>query len=111
MTKRLTYSQIKKYDISQKIIIVLANIQSRTILFSIVKKGHTATELSQKLKIPLGSVYKKLGELEELSLIRIEKIILTNEGRSEKVFRSKISGANITIRTPEPNIILVPQKK
>jgi transcription initiation factor IIE alpha subunit len=110
MIRRLTHSQIKKYDVSQKIIIILTNPQSHAILFSIIKKGNTAGELSRKLKIPLGTVYKKLIELEDLSLIKIEKIILTDKGRRERFFRSKIRGANIIIKTPVPTLILLPQK-
>ena len=57
MSRRLTLPQLKKYDIGQKVIEALADSESRAILFSIVKKGSTAAELSDKLKIPLSSVY------------------------------------------------------
>ena len=56
MSRRLTLPQLKKYDIGQKVIEALADSESRAILFSIVKKGSTAAELSDKLKIPLSSV-------------------------------------------------------
>ena len=76
MTRRLTLPQLKKYDVTQKVIEALADSESRAILFSIIKKGLTASELSEKLKIPLSSVYKKLGDLEEITLIEVEKWIL-----------------------------------
>ena len=53
MSRRLTLPQLKKYDVTQKVIEMLADAESRTILFSIVKKGKTALELSEKHKIPL----------------------------------------------------------
>ena len=56
---------MKKYDINQKVLEALADAQSRTILFSIVKKGKTAMELSEKYRIPLSSVYKKISDLEK----------------------------------------------
>ena len=107
MSRKLTLPQLKKYDISQKVIEALADSESRAILFSIVKKGNTAAELSDKLKIPLSSVYKKLSDLEELTLIEIEKWMLSDKGRKYKVYRSRIKQAEISIKKPEPVLILV----
>jgi len=107
MSRKLTLPQLKKYDISQKVIEALADSESRAILFSIVKKGNTAAELSDKLKIPLSSVYKKLSDLEELTLIEVEKWMLSDKGRKYKVYRSRIKQAEISIKKPEPVLILV----
>ena len=107
MSRKLTLPQLKKYDISQKVIEALADSESRAILFSIVKKGSTAAELSDKLKIPLSSVYKKLSDLEELTLIEVEKWMLSDKGRKYKVYRSRIKQAEISIKKPEPVLILV----
>ena len=111
MSRRLTLPQLKKYDISQKVIESLADSESRAILFSIVKKGNTAAELSDKLKIPLSSVYKKLSDLEELTLIEVEKWMLSDKGRKYKVYRSRIKHAEISIKKPEPVLILVSNTK
>lgn len=108
MPKRLTLPQLKKYDITQKVIEALADAESRAILFSIIKSGKTAAELSEKLKIPLSSVYKKLTDLEELTLIEVEKWMLSDKGRRFKVYRSRISKADISIKKPEPILILAP---
>ena len=107
MTKRITLPQLKKYDITQKVIEALADSESRAILFSIIKKGKTASELSVKLKIPLSSVYKKLADLEELTLIEIEKWMLSDKGRKFKIYRSRVKQAEISIKKPEPVLILV----
>ncbi|MCY3854046.1 MAG: ArsR family transcriptional regulator [Thaumarchaeota archaeon] len=108
MNKKLTITQKKKFDITQRIIEALTDIQSRTIIFSIIKKGKTATELSDKYKIPLSSVYKKLTDLEELSLIRVEQLLISDSGRKFKIFKSRISKANIIIKTSEPILTLIP---
>ena len=108
MVKRLTLPQLKKYDITQKVMETLADAEARANLFSMVKKGKTATDLSYDLKIPLSSVYKKLTDLEELTLVEVEKIILTDKGRKFKVYRSRISKADISIRKPEPSLKLIP---
>jgi predicted ArsR family transcriptional regulator len=108
LTRRLTLPQLKKYDITQKVIEALADSESRAILFSVIKKGMTASELSEKLKIPLSSVYKKLGDLEELTLIEVERWMISDKGRKFKIYKSRISKADISIKKPDPVLNLVP---
>ena len=108
MTRRLTLPQLKKYDITQKVIEALADSESRAILFSVIKKGMTASELSEKLKIPLSSVYKKLGDLEDLTLIEVERWMISDKGRKFKIYKSRISKADISIKKPDPILNLVP---
>ncbi len=108
MTRRLTLPQLKKYDVTQKVIEALADAESRSILFSTIKKGKTASALSQQLKIPLSSVYKKLTDLEQLTLIQVEKWLISDKGRKFKVYKSRISKADITIKKPEPSLYLIP---
>ena len=106
MKKKIALSQLKKYDVNQKILEALADAQSRAILFSIVKEGKTALELSEKYRIPLSSVYKKISDLENIALVRVEKWIFSDSGKRFKVFRSRISKAEISIKKPEPSITL-----
>ena len=106
MRHKITLPQLKKYDITQKVITALADAESRVILFSIVRKGKTVSELSSSLKIPLSSVYKKLSDLENLTLVRVEKTILSEKGRRFKVYRSRINKAEISIKKPEPTLSL-----
>jgi len=111
LVKRLTLPQLKKYDITQKVIEALADAESRSILFSIIRKGKTATDLSYELRIPLSSVYKKLSDLEELTLVKIDKWMISDKGRRFKVYKSRISKADISIRKPEPTLTLSPNQK
>ena len=106
MRHRITLPQLKKYDITQKVITALADAESRSILFSIVRKGKTANELSNSLNIPLSSVYKKLLDLEYLTLVEVNRYIMTDKGRRFKVYRSRINKAEIIIKKPEPIISL-----
>ena len=99
-------SQLKKYDVNQKILEALADSQARSILFSIIKEGKTALELSEKYRIPLSSVYKKISDLEDLALVRVDKWILSDNGKKFKVYKSRISQAEISIKKPEPTITL-----
>ena len=106
MKHKITLPQLKKYDITQKVIEALADAESRAIVFSTIRKGKTANELSSILKIPLSSVYKKLTDLEDLTLIEVEKTILSEKGRRFKVYRSRINKAEISIKKPDPTLTL-----
>ncbi len=108
MKKKVSLSQLKKYDVNQKILEALADAQSRSILFSIIKEGMTASELSEKYRIPLSSVYKKISDLEELTLVKVDRWSLSESGKKFKVYKSRISRAEISIRKPEPTITLSP---
>ena len=108
MRKYLTLPQLKKYDVTQKVIEMLADAESRAILFSMIKKGKTAAELSEKHKIPLSSVYKKISDLQELTLIKVDSWQISEKGRKFKVYKSRIKNAEITIKKPEPVLILTP---
>tara|TARA_B100001750_G_C15110449_1_gene399877 strand:+ start:178 stop:507 length:330 start_codon:yes stop_codon:yes gene_type:complete len=106
MQHKITLPQLKKYDITQKVIEALADAESRSIIFSIIRRGKTASNLSESLKIPLSSVYKKLTDLEDLTLIEVEKTILSEKGRRFKVYRSRINKAEISIKKPDPTLTL-----
>ncbi len=106
MKHKITLPQLKKYDITQKVIEALADAESRAIIFSTIKKGKTANELSTMLKIPLSSVYKKLTDLENLTLIKIEKTVLSENGKRFKIYKSRINKAEIMIKKPEPVLSL-----
>lgn len=110
MKKKVPLSQLKKYDVNQKILEALADAQSRSILFSIIKEGMTALELSEKYRIPLSSVYKKISDLEDLTLVKVDKWVLSESGKKFKVYKSRISRAEISIRKPEPTITLSPNQ-
>ena len=101
-----TAIQLDKYDINQKIIKVLADLESRTILFSITQKALLTEDISRKTNIPLSTVYKKLEKLQELTLVKIERIELSDHGRRMKYYKSRISEVEISIRKLEPILIL-----
>tara|TARA_B100001167_G_scaffold49874_1_gene28892 strand:- start:178 stop:507 length:330 start_codon:yes stop_codon:yes gene_type:complete len=103
---KITLPELKKYDITQKVIEALSETESRTILFSIIRKGKTANDLSTSLHIPLSSVYKKLADLEHLTLIEVEKYLISDKGRRFKIYRSRINKAEIIIKKPEPVVLL-----
>lgn len=102
---RATPLGLRKYNIDQMILKELSNLESRTILFSIVNQSKLPSQISYENKIPSSTVYKKLLILESLGLIRVEKIELINRQKS-KFYRSNIREAEICIKKFEPIIHL-----
>lgn len=107
--KQLTPSQIQKYDIDQKIIHELINVESRLILFSIIKQAKTLADISSTNRIPLSTVYKKIQILEELSLVYVKNNIIIGNHKT-KFYKSRILSANISISKQALKIILVENK-
>ena len=104
--KKVTPGQQDKYDIDQKIIRMLTDFEARTILFSIRTKAKRAEDIVRETKIPQSSVYKKLERLKNLALIRVEKRDFSNHGRVTKFYKSRISGAQISIKKAKPSLTL-----
>lgn len=107
--KRPSLPQLKKYDVTQKVIGALTNVESRAILFATIKNGKTASDLSHSLRIPLSTVYKKVSELIELALLRETAEFLDDVGKV-KIYTSRIQSAEIQIKRLEPRVILNPNK-
>jgi len=103
-----TLSQLKKYDVSQKVIGALADAESRAILFSIIEQPKSVQELIDELHIPTSSVYKKISDLQSLALVKVEKTVFAPRGKRLKLYRSRIKAADISIREPEPILNLAP---
>lgn len=99
--------ELRKYNINQRILKELSDLESRTILFSIVKQSKLPSQISHDNKIPQSTVYKKLHTLESLGLIYVEKIELINRAKS-KYYRSIIRKAEICVKQFEPIIHLLP---
>jgi predicted transcriptional regulator len=108
MNRKPTFSQLQKYNMNQKVLEVLADAQARAILFSTIKEGKTSLDLFDEHRIPLSTIYKKISTLEEIGLLIIEKYVISDQGRRFKVYKSKINGANIAIRSLDPTINLSP---
>jgi predicted transcriptional regulator len=110
LVKKPTRTQLEKYDINQKIFQELAHLESRHIIFSIIKKAKTAEEISDHVKIPLASVYKKLHDLEDLSLIYVEKMDFSYNGRRIRFYKSRVKNVEIIIKKNNPQIVITRNK-
>ena len=109
LVSKYTPLELRKYNIDQMILKELSNLESRTILFSIVKSSKLSSQISYDSQIPQSTVYKKLHTLETLGLVYVEKIELINRAKS-RYYRSTIREAEICVKKFEPTINLIPNK-
>ena len=93
----------EKYDISNKILNELTNLESRHILFAIMEHPKSIKAISREQKIPLSSVYKKITSMIECSLIH-EKADFSKNGHVTRYYQSKIKDIEISITKFEPKI-------
>ncbi|MEK6870966.1 MAG: transcriptional regulator [Thermoproteota archaeon] len=101
--------ELIKYNIDQMILKELSDLESRTILFSIIKHSKLPSQISHDNQIPQSTVYKKLHTLKTLGLVYVEKIELINRAKS-RYYKSTIREAEICVKKFEPIVNLIPNK-
>ena len=99
----------EKYDIVHKILNELVHLESRYILFSIIKHPKSIKDISREQKIPISSVYKKMMSLKECSLIHENQDFATNN-HITRYYQSKIKDIKISITKFEPEISFTENK-
>ena len=103
MAAKLKPLLVEKYDIGQKIFNDLVHLESRHILFSIIKEPKTIPDISKEMEILLSSAYKQIQSLKECSLIT-EKKDFTESGHIATFYQSLIKDVKISITKFEPSI-------
>lgn len=103
MVKKSKVLLTQKYDIANKVLNELANLESRHILFSIIKHPKSVQEISNEERIPLSSAYHKIISLKECALID-EKTDFSDDGRITKYYQSKVKDIEISMTKFEPTI-------
>jgi|TARA_B100001750_G_scaffold97883_1_gene77467 predicted transcriptional regulator len=99
--------QLSQYDITQKIMDSLINTCHRAVLFSIIRTSKDASQISSELSISLSAVYKTLNQLEDLTLIQVEKFTFL-DGKKTKLYKSRIGRAEIKLENDDAVLHLFP---
>ena len=102
--------ELSKYDITQRIMETLINACHRNVLFSILNIPKDANQISNELGVSLSAVYKTLTNLEEMSLVNVEKFEFTDDGKKIKLYKSRIGKAEIKIGSNDAVLELYPNR-
>ena len=103
LTGKPKISHVEKYDVSNKILNEITNLESRHVLFAIMEYPKSIKAISAEQKIPLSSVYKRIQSLKECSLI-YEKVDFSKNGHKARYYQSRIKDIEISITKFEPKI-------
>ena len=101
--------QLSEYDITQKIMESLVNACHRSVLFSIVDSAKDAPQIAAQLNISLSAVYKTLNQLENLTLVQVEKFTFL-DGKKIKLYKSRIGRAEIKLENNDAILHLFPNE-
>ena len=101
--------QLSQYNITQKIMDSLINTCHRAVLFSIIDNAKHANEISDELNISLSAVYKTLNQLENLTLVQVEKFTFL-DSKKIKLYKSRIGRAEIKLENNDAILHLFPNE-
>jgi len=102
--------ELSKYDITQRIMETLINTCHRNVLFSVLNNAKDANQISDELCISLSAVYKTLTNLEEMSLVAVEKFVFNHDRKKIKLYKSRIGKAEIKIGNNDAVLELYPNR-
>ena len=102
--------ELSKYDITQRIMETLVNTCHRNVLFSVLNNAKDANQISDELGISLSAVYKTLTNLEEMSLVAVEKFVFNHDRKKIKLYKSRIGKAEIKIGNNDAVLELYPNR-
>ena len=74
---------------------LLTDEYSAKILLATYKRKISAQEISQRYGIPIAACYRKIRILEEVGLIQCVERILTQKGKTMKLYRSLLKSAEL----------------
>lgn len=77
------------------VIRALLNDYSRSILESTMLVSKSVIDITREQKIPVTSAYRKVKELKASGLLKVERMVVTEDGKKYELLRSAIRSANI----------------
>ena len=101
----------------EAILNALLDDYSRKILDSTIDKSKSITEIIREQDIPMTSTYRRVKLLMDNKLIKVERSMVTEDGKRYYLYLSSIKNASITYNEGEliveitPNIKELPEDK
>jgi predicted transcriptional regulator len=106
MLDKKSIFSLNQYDVTQQIIETLANVYSRAVLFCIIENAKDAQTIADDQKMSISTVYKILSQLEDLTLIEVDRYEISDAGKKIKYYKSRIKKAEIIVGGNTPTLNL-----
>jgi len=87
--------QIDEDDRKKAVMRALLDDHSRLILTATMLAPKSVIDITREQKIPITSAYRKVKELKEFGLLKVDRIVLTQDGKKFELVRSTIRTASI----------------
>lgn len=82
-------------DHKKAVIRTLLDDYSRLILLSSMLVAKSVVDITREHSIPMTSAYRKVKELKEFGLLKVDRIVLTEDGKKYELLRSTIRSASV----------------
>lgn len=89
--------QVSEEELKKAVLRALLDDQSRIILTSTMLAPKSVVEITREQKIPVTSAYRKVKELKEFGLLKVERIIITDDGKKYELVKSAIKTATVQL--------------
>ena len=89
------FLQVLEDDSKKAVLRAMLDDQSRLILTSTMLVPKSVIEITRDQKIPVTSAYRKVKELKQYGLLKVERIVLTEDGKKYELLRSAIRAASV----------------
>lgn len=87
--------QVVEDERKKAVIRALLDDQSRLILISTMLMSKSVVDITREQRIPVTSAYRKVKELKQFGLLKVERIVLTEDGKKYELVKSTIRAANV----------------
>jgi len=102
---KLKEVMIDKEEEKQKVLEILSDSYTRTILSAMVDEPKSTLQISTETKIPLTTVYRKLHHLLEQHMVQISGQI-TENGKKNFLYKSKLKSFHVAFSKSKFSIIV-----
>lgn len=80
---------------------VISDEYMRRIICSTIVEAKSIEEIKQESGIPISTCYRRVHDLVNLRLLKVESTIITDMGKKFERYRSTISGATVSLLSGE----------
>lgn len=87
--------RVEEEDRKKAVIQALLDDQSRLVLESTMLVPKSVIDVTREQNIPITSAYRKVKELKQFGLLKVERIVLTEDGKKYELLRSAIRSASV----------------
>lgn len=87
--------QVVQEEEKKAVLRALLDDQSRIILTSTMLAPKSVVDITREQRIPVTSAYRKVKELKEFGLLKVERIVITDDGKKYELVRSAIRSASV----------------